>query len=1074
MKAKLKINSIKFISVAIILFIFFLSRVNAHSEFVHLDCLSLDDGLSHNLVYCINQDSYGFMWFGTQYGLNRYDGYKFTTYFNDPSNSHSISSNLILTSFVDKDNNLWFGTSAGLNLYNYDLENFETFDIPDQSQKDNLKNEITAISQFQTGDLLLGTKSGELFKFNIEDKSFLTISLDINEISSITDICIDKKDNIWIGTSKGLIRTNLKEKNSNNNIQILKKPGILNGSNINVIFNDKNEKIWVGHENGIDCLDISSELLTECTINLAKFKHFKLPESESSEANQKIVSTIYRDASGILWIGTHGSGLYFFNNKTSQFQYYRPCKCLKDTGGLSSSWINIIFQNKNETIWVGTNEGLGKFTFNKQLFKKYEYNKDNENSLCQGEVKALLQDSDKIIWIGTWGNGICKLNLESGKFSHIKKNLNLENGLPSNFISEIYEDSNGKIWIGTDKPIGLYKYNPEYNSITHHPWNFLETEEFIPHPISSIIEERNGIFWIGTAGGGLIRFDSKQSHFSIFQHDQNNPSSLSNNHIYSIIKDSPNTLFITTANGLNRFIIDSGIFQRFLNQPKEDTKRGNNIYSILKADDNLYWLGTNNGLYKIIFEKKDYNIFPVITERDGLGGSAIYGILQNNQNLLWLLTNKGLSVFYPKTNQIRNFTTEDGCVKFTKKLSHGSNAQLKTKSGYMFFGGVNGLTYYEQNAMSGENIFIPPVLITDFQLNNKSITPSNSSILERSISSVEKISFSSGFGNFSIDFSILDYTSSSENQYAYMLKGWDQEWIYSGTQHSAHYAAIPSGNYEFIAKGANHEGLWNNEGTKLNIYIYPLFWETWWFRSFAMLLVISIFLIGHFYQLHKVKKEKKLQEDITRKVIDSQDFERKRIASELHDSLGQNLQVINSELTQIKALPQKNTVKNLNELSFLVKESIKEVREIAYDLHPHQLEQLGLQKAIESAIKKIAYISNINFNCSIGKIDKYFNEQDSIHFFRIVQEAVYNIYKHSEAKNAVIDIHKKNDQIFVDIDDDGKGFNVRLQFQNGKPIQEGLGLSNMYERAKLINCNLLIESIANKGTTVKISIPIRQ
>ena len=189
--------------------------------------------------------------------------------------------------------------------------------------------------------------------------------------------------------------------------------------------------------------------------------------------------------------------------------------------------------------------------------------------------------------------------------------------------------------------------------------------------------------------------------------------------------------------------------------------------------------------------------------------------------------------------------------------------------------------------------------------------------------------------------------------------------------------------------------------------------------------------------------------------------------------MGQNLQVINSELTQIKVLPKKNAEKNLTELSYLVKDSIKEVREIAYDLHPHQLEQLGLQKAIESAIKKIAYISNINFNMSISKIDKYFNEQDSIHFFRIVQEAVYNIYKHSNATNAVIDIHKKSNQIFVDINDDGKGFDKELQFQNGKPVQEGLGLSNMYERAKLVNGTLSIDSNINEGTTVKITIPIR-
>jgi len=1071
MKSYLKINSVKSILSVLILLISYSTDNKAYSDFVHLDCLSLDDGLSHNLVHCITQDRFGFMWFGTQYGLNKFDGYKFTTFLNNPGNYSSISSNLILATFVDQNQNLWIGTSSGLNLYNYDLENFKVFDIPNQTPNNNAGNEITAIFQCQSSNLFVGTKSNGLYIFDIKEKSFHPINIQGIENNFITAICNGDNEYIWLGTSKGLIHYNLENGNSNKYVQDLKNPKGIHGLNIHSLYLDKS-KLWIGHENGIDCLEIETENLDNINTSTINFKHFKLPAIETSENEQKTVSTIYKDEDGTLWIGTHGSGIYFFSKKTSQFKHYRPCKCLKDTGGLSSTWINKIFQNKNGTIWVGTNEGLGRFTFNKKLFKKYEYDKNNKNSLCQGEVKALAQDENGNIWIGTWGNGICQLDLKTGNFSHIITNKYNKNGLVSNFISEIYKDSSGNIWIGSDNPIGLYKHDPNLNSIIHHPWNFENTQDFIPHPISSIIDQNNSIYWIGTSGGGLIRYDSHQNKFSVFKNNKNNPSSLCNDHIYTIIQDNPNTLLITTANGLCRFEIDTGIFQTIPIKPEEHLKSKTIAFSILKIKNNFYWLGTNKGLYKVESNNKNYSISPVITEKDGLRGNAIYGILQNNQDQLWLLTNKGLSVYYSNSNQIRNFTTEDGCVKFTKKLTHGSNAQLKTDTGYMFFGGVNGLTYYELEDIKSENIFIPPVLITDFLVNNKSITPSNSSILKQSISRTTELSLPSDFGNFSINFSILDYTSPSQNQYAYMLKGWDQEWIYSGTQHSAHYAAIPPGNYIFVAKGANHEGLWNNEGVELEINIYPLFWETWWFRSLGVLLVISLFLIVHFYQLLKVKKEKIIQENVTRKVIDSQELERKRIASELHDSLGQNLQVINSEITQLKVSPKEGNEKDLNQLSNLVKDSIKEVREIAYDLHPHQLEQLGLQKAIESAIKKIAYISDIDFNISISKIDKYFNEQTSIHFFRIVQEAVYNIYKHAETKNASVEIFRRKNQINVNITDDGIGFEKTRLFKDGEPIQKGLGFSNMHERAKLINGQLNIYSEINKGTTVKIKILI--
>lgn len=514
----------------------------------------------------------------------------------------------------------------------------------------------------------------------------------------------------------------------------------------------------------------------------------------------------------------------------------------------------------------------------------------------------------------------------------------------------------------------------------------------------------------------------------------------------------------TNFGGLNRFDRNNGIFKSYYFYSSICC-----ISTAYEDKNGRFWITDYfNGLR--LFERKAGN-FIHYTKNEGLADNTAGGMAEDSKGNLWIGTANGLSKFNPDSKIFKNYKKSDGLL--TTNFYWG--AVLKDKNGFLYFGGDDGFVKFHPDSLQ-DNPYPPSVVLTDFKLFNKSVKPSESSSLKKNIIVADEISLSYTENIFSFEFAALDYTNPKKNQYAYMLDGVDNEWRYSGNVRIASYTNIDPGEYVFHVKGSNNDGVWNEEGKSIKIIITPPWWQTWWFRSCGAIVIVGVVGFSFNRRLKTVKKEKKSQEEFTRQLISAQEEERKRIAGELHDSLGQNLLVIKNKA--MLGLKKKDNKLLFNEISDLSSSTLQEVREISYNLHPYQLERLGLTKAIESITERALKSTNIIFKDEIDIIDKIFSPEAEINIYRIIQECVNNIIKHSGATEAQLIIKKEHDGVLITISDNGKGFDVNAVLSD--KLKRGIGLMDINERAKLFNGKVEFKSAPGMGTTCKISIPLKQ
>jgi len=586
--------------------------------------------------------------------------------------------------------------------------------------------------------------------------------------------------------------------------------------------------------------------------------------------------------------------------------------------------------------------------------------------------------------------------------------------------------------------VGLNRMDPKTGEITKWRFNSNNTQSLSYDDVWVIFEDKIGRIWIGTFGGGLNLFSSSnEGSFYKWLSDPDAAQSLSNNNILSICEslsnkddsslepepDGKTVLWIGTANGLNKFSISNSI----------STSKGDKI----EAEIEHYLLN-----------------------------KEINSITEDNNGHLWITTNNGLIEFDPLKGILNTYTISDGL----QSNEFNPNSVFKTENGEIFIGSINGLNVFHPDSIIHSN-YSPPVVVTDFQVFNHPAPVGPESLLKSSISTVKEIILPYDQNVFSFQFAALDYNIPEMNQYAYKMEGFDKDWIYSGTRRFVTYTNLDPGEYVFHVKGTNSDGVWNEKGIQLSVIINPPFWQTWWFRGIVFLFFIGAAAFIYKWRISNLEKEKKSQEEFSKRLIQSQEEERKRIASELHDSLGQNLLIIkNRAVLGLKSEETEFEKKQLNEISANASSAIDEVRRIAYNLHPYQLERLGLTKAIRSIIENLETSTEINFKLEIDNIDNLLKPEEEINLYRIIQECINNIVKHSESREAVISIIK-GDGITITVNDNGKGFSTEsvIVTSDGR---KGFGLKNLQERVKLLKGELIIDSSENKGTKIQINIPL--
>jgi signal transduction histidine kinase/ligand-binding sensor domain-containing protein/CheY-like chemotaxis protein len=861
----------------------------ARVQFRHL---TTGQGLSQNNVNCILKDKQGFMWFGTVDGLNKYDGYKFTVYRNDPEHPESISNNYIHTMVEDRKGRLWIGTdNGGLSLFNRESDSFVNYRFDPGNKNGISHNKVKSLALDAAGNLWIGTMGGGLNYFNPETRRFKVYRHDPKTIGTVGSnylrkVMVDRRGTVWAATDgAGLSRLQGKTFKSYKHRPADTRS--LSHNDLNDVFQDAKGNVWIATEGGG---------LNKLNADDSTFTVYKHVESDANSLSHNDVQSLTQDREGRLWIGTRNGGVNVLG-KDQQFTRYAYDKT--DPDGLNNGSIYSMYCDPLGNMWIGTYSG-GVNVLNRDPLKfgLYKYARTGPLSLSNNNVLSVIENFAGDLWLGTDGGGINVLDHHRGRFNYFIHDNKNTGSIANDYIMAFCEDISQRIWIGNYKG-GLSLFDRSKNAFVNFNKSGPPTA-LIGSNIHTIVDDKKGFLWIG-ASNGLIKYDHQKGTYKIFSVNPILPGRISSNVVLSLLIDSKGRIWVGTGEGLNLFDEKSDYFRGFLNNSGNPGSLSNNmVNAIFEDQQGQIWVGTNAGLNRL---NKDQKSFTRYTQKEGLPNNVILGMLQDQHGRLWISTNQGLSCYDQNTGRFRNFDASDG-------LQEGSFNRLsafKNKAGMLFFGGQNGLNYFHPDSIK-YNTFIPPVFITDFQIFNKSvIVREKDSELKKHISATREITISQKQSMISFEFTALNYTLSEKNQYAYQLEGFDREWINSGTTRKATYTNLDPGDYVFRVKASNNDGVWNEQGTSLILHVTPPFWQTVWFRTLAVLLIAGLVWLLYHLRMRAIKQQQKyLQQQVaerTRQVV-MQKEELEAQSASLHD-LNDKLSVQNEEALLAKQEAEK-------------------------------------------------------------------------------------------------------------------------------------------------------------------------
>lgn len=823
----------------ILIFVILVPQTGVFSAQLRFEKINITEGLSQSTVTSIFQDKQGFLWFGTQDGLNRYDGYSFLVYRTNPFDPLTISDNWITCISEDSSGNIWIGTAGGgVNRFNKHTEKFTRYLSQPEINNSLSANRTRCLLVDSDNFIWIGTEGGGLNIYDPEQDAFIIYRAQANS---------------WRGLSDNTITS---------------------------LVEDNHKQLWIGTaDRGLNRFDK----------NTGKFYHYRLERDTSTFSSKDQIRALYVDSSNTLWIGTE-QGLYFYriNQTTLQELSYSD---FKETSVQRP--IRFILEDRDKSIWVGTDQGIYRKALKDRRFQHHEHNPRNLQSLSENQVLSIIEDASGIIWIGTNAGGLNKYDRKRNVFLHYKQDPLNVNSLSDNNIWEFFEDNDGLIWIGTNN--GLNRFNPVNN--TFRAWTAKPSENgALGHPVVRAIQvDAQGFVWCGTDGGGLYRLDRKTNQFTAFRHEPDNPNtisddriralyedenqilwigtwngldaldlkhnrlthfrhepgnnhSLSDNRIRSLYQDQRGYLWIGTYGGINVLDKQKGTFLSFKHDPDQVNSLSNDRVLCIHEDrSNRLWIGTFQGLNR--FDRTE-GTFQHFSTADGLPNEVIYGIVEDEMGMLWLSTNNGLSRYDPSRSHLenfRNFDVNDGL----QSNEFNGGAYLRSRSGAIYFGGINGFNkFYAQDIK--ENDHIPPVVITAFKKFDRPM------VLPQSILATQEIRLNYRDNFFAFEFAALDFSNPEKNQYAYKLDGFDENWIECGTRRYASYTNLDGGEYMFRVRASNNDLLWNTTGASVKIIITPPFWKTWWFRIFVALSLLGTAYFTYRSKVNRIEKQRQL------------------------------------------------------------------------------------------------------------------------------------------------------------------------------------------------------------------------
>ena len=833
-----------------LILLFLCSSAFSQNNKLKFDHLTVADGLSQGSVYATLQDHGGFMWFGTRFGLNRYDGNEFRHFNHDPKNPHSLPGYRVLALLEDHHDALWVATeTGGLARYERDTETFTNF-RHDSTDPGSLSSDLTTcLYEDSNHTLWVGTKLGlnHLDGDKLEFDSYFHV---VGDSSSISDSHISALSELspgilLIGLNNGSMATLDLESGKVTNIQNgIFRPSRTGFRPITYITRDQqNDYVWLSRFGyGLVKYNLKNGILNR----------YNQATSSYNSAGANFLYSIAQDQQGKLWLASVG-GLSVFDPETEQLSFNEFDD--QDPGSLNDHIVLSTFIDKQGLVWAGSeSKGINIYKPNQIRFELFRHEADNASSPSANNVYSFAEDEGGDIWFTTLPGGTNRFNPTTRTFRYYQTDDSKPNW-SMNYAMQVMIEKSGLVWFGT-AAAGLSQIDP----VSGERLKLYYNEASYPHSISgsdilAIYETRDRTLWVGTKNNGLNRYNREAENFTRFRHDPENPSSIGGDRIYTTLEDHAGVLWIGTADGgLSRFHAETESFTSFKHTMDDNNCIGSNCVLALYEDgqDNL-WIGTRGGgLNKLDSNRQTFSTLDLGFDNIDI---IIDCILEDDHGYLWLSTSNGIIKADPEQGFLNRYTQADGLQG--NEFYYGSG--LKDSQGYMYFGGPHGFNRFHPDSLIN-NPNIPPVVITNLKINYADVPVGKMrdgrSILTRSISETKNITVGYRDKIISLTYAALDFSDPRRNRYAYMLENFDEDWIQVGSTRSVSYTSLEPGDYRFHVKASNNDGLWNEAGVALDISVLPPFWETRWFRlliSITIILMIMLYVQLRFKRLEREK-----------------------------------------------------------------------------------------------------------------------------------------------------------------------------------------------------------------------------
>jgi ligand-binding sensor domain-containing protein/signal transduction histidine kinase len=853
--------------------------------------ITINEGLSLSSVYSIYQDSKGFMWFGTEDGLNKYDGQSITvfgaatdqhnilankwieqvyedksgmiwlgsrgglTMFNprkgqflvlrhDPASAFTLSNDTVSAIISDLRNVVWVGTFRGLNRVDRYTGEAERI-VPDENDLLGLMSRISGFALDHAGNLWIGTYQG-LFSNDRKSGLFFNETADGTLDYGEKILCMDAGNTtLWLGTEKALVMLDL-----TGNGKHLKIP--LDAGDEDIVIErllvDRSDRVWMQTSGGLYCYRNEAEGIR------------RVLEAGGNTHSLALnpVEPLIEDQKGSIWYGTFGDGVYRVDPLTLECNHYLNNP--GDPSSLSENSVNCIFEDRNGALWFGTfGAGISILDPWANQFTLYKNNPFDENSLASSFIWTVWEARDSVLWMGTNDRGISCFDPRTGTYTHYDHDPLDPASLSHSSVRKVFQDSRGRIWVGTDGG-GLDLFRPENKSFRHFRHDPDDPGTISDNSVRTVYEDRDGRIWVGTRNG-LNRFDPESGKFTRYVHNRNDPGSLSNNFVYSALyQDHEGQLWIGTyGGGLCRMDTEEGTCIVYASDPQDPTTLSDNIvFSIYEDDRGRFWIGTNSGLNMFYPATGSFRRFGV---DEGLANEVIYGILPDDQGRIWLSTNLGIIRFDLETFAVKNFDMNDGL----QSNEFNGGAFHRGRSGKLYFGGVYGLNVIDPSRVEPTRN-VTQLTLTRLEVMGREVRVAGIELEEQfekepgniieyegefysgeNVTYLEQIVLDYRHRFFSIEFTGLNNLQSHKLRYSYMMENLDDEWNNAGSRNYVSYTNMPSGSYTLKIRAENADGIRSDPPMQLGILITAPVWQAWWFILMEVLLAAAIIIMIYNY-----------------------------------------------------------------------------------------------------------------------------------------------------------------------------------------------------------------------------------